>query len=634
MTIGDAQDLIHGTTQAINTLIERKGAKTALLVTQGTRDFYKIGRGNRPESYNLMFKRHTPLVSRQLTFEVEERLLADGSVRTELNKDQVKASCAELKAEGIEAVAVCFLHSYANPDHEKAVGEILAKELPDRYVSLSHEILREYREFERTSTTVVNAYIDPRMSGYVHSLEDRLKDYGFTGELSIMQSNGGVMTPDVAVQKPVTMMESGPVGGIVASAEIGRVLGFENVISFDMGGTTAKASLVREGQATMAEGYYVGGYASGDPVMTPVEVGAGADVSEPWMDGLQFNQLKIYEAGERNETLYKILRDNIRFPESSLGDMRSQIAACRLATRRLDELLDKFGSDTIHGALDQVFDESETKCRNVVSGIPDGVYEAESFHKDDGIDIGNPVRVHAKVTVKGSEMEIDLSGCSGARKAAVNSRTYAGARVAYKALTAPVEPVNEGSFRALNVIIPEGNIMMAEYPAHVHVEHGGPHRGGHHHQGARARHERQCAGRQVPGRLRHGNQGSQLCRGKPDLRATQARRGLSGLGAVGRQCRPCGRIPHAQTGRGRPYAGRDRPQFRPAGHRSAGPHRRRLGQRAGPGRRLGRPRPGRGCGLSPGRQQLVLNPDTFAVDAAATEKRRAELLESIQTAAE
>ncbi len=145
--------------------------------------------------------------------------------------------------------------------------------------------------------------------------------------------------------------------------------------------------------------------------------------------------------------------------------MRSQIAACRLATRRLEELFDKFGSDTIHGALDQVFDESETKCRNVVSGIPDGVYEAESFHKDDGIDIGNPVRVHAKVTVKGSEMEIDLSGCSGARKAAVNSRTYAGARVAYKALTAPVEPVNEGSFRALNVIIPEGNIMMAEYPA-------------------------------------------------------------------------------------------------------------------------------------------------------------------------
>jgi N-methylhydantoinase B len=193
--------------------------------------------------------------------------------------------------------------------------------------------------------------------------------------------------------------------------------------------------------------------------------GGGADVADPWMEGLQLDQLKIYEKGERNETLYKILRDNIRFPESSLGDMRSQMAACRLATRRLEELFEKFGKATIHGALDQVFDESEQKCRNVVTDIPDGIYEAESFLKDDGIDLGEPVRVHAKVTVKGSDMEIDLSGCSDERKAAVNSRTYAGARVAYKALTAPTEPVNEGSFRALDVIIPEGNIMMAQYPA-------------------------------------------------------------------------------------------------------------------------------------------------------------------------
>jgi len=193
--------------------------------------------------------------------------------------------------------------------------------------------------------------------------------------------------------------------------------------------------------------------------------GGGADVADPWMEGLQLNQLKIYEAGERNETLYKIIRDNIRFPESSLGDMRSQMAACRLATRRLEELFEKFGGDTINAALDQVFAESEQKCRNVVAGIPDGVYEAESFLTDDGIKIGEPVRVHAKVTVKGSDMEIDLSGCSDERKAAINSRTYAGARVAYKALTAPTEPVNEGSFRALDVIIPEGNIMMARFPA-------------------------------------------------------------------------------------------------------------------------------------------------------------------------
>ena len=193
--------------------------------------------------------------------------------------------------------------------------------------------------------------------------------------------------------------------------------------------------------------------------------GGGPDVADPWMEGLQFDQLKIYEAGERNETLYKLIHDNIRFPESSLGDMRSQIAACRLATRRLEELFGKFGPDIIHAALDRIFDETEQKCRNVVTGIADGVYEAEAFLTDDGIEIGEPIRIHAKVTVAGSDMTIDLSGCADARRAAINSRTLAGARVAYKSLTAPTEPVNEGSFRAVDVVIPEGNIMMAVYPA-------------------------------------------------------------------------------------------------------------------------------------------------------------------------
>lgn len=287
LSIIDAQDLIHGTTQAINTLIERKGANTALLVTKGTRDVYTIGRGNRPESYNLLFQRHRPLVPRRLTYEVDERILANGEVRDAINLDQVRQICRDIEKDNVEAVAVCFLHSYANPGHEQQVQTILKQELPGYYVSLSHAILREYREFERTSTTVVNAYIGPRMSGYVHQLESRLRDIGFSGDLSIMQSNGGVMSPEVAIEKPVTMMESGPVGGIIASAEIGRALGFNNVISFDMGGTTAKASLIRDSRATMAEGYYVGGYAKGDAVMAPVvdvvEVGAGGG-SIAWID--------------------------------------------------------------------------------------------------------------------------------------------------------------------------------------------------------------------------------------------------------------------------------------------------------------------------------------------------------------
>ena len=153
---------------------------------------------------------------------------------------------------------------------DEAPGEVVRRLLPRAYVSLSHRILREYREFERTSTTVVNAYIGPKVGGYVRSLKASLAETGFRGDLTIMQSNGGVMTPEVATERPVAMMESGPVGGIIASAQVGRALGLGNVISFDMGGTTAKASLIREGEPTLSPGYYVGGYASGHPVMVPV----------------------------------------------------------------------------------------------------------------------------------------------------------------------------------------------------------------------------------------------------------------------------------------------------------------------------------------------------------------------------
>ena len=193
--------------------------------------------------------------------------------------------------------------------------------------------------------------------------------------------------------------------------------------------------------------------------------GAGATVADPWLEGLQLDQLKIYEEGKLNETLYRVIKDNIRFPESSLGDMKSQMAACRLAARRMDELFDKYGKDTILAAISQIFDETEQKCRNVVAQLPDGTYEAEASIDDDGLIRDEEVPIRVKITIKGSDMTIDLSGCSAERKAAINSRTYAGARVAYKALTGPLDPVNEGSFRALKVVIPEGNIMMAKFPA-------------------------------------------------------------------------------------------------------------------------------------------------------------------------
>ena len=194
-------------------------------------------------------------------------------------------------------------------------------------------------------------------------------------------------------------------------------------------------------------------------------LGAGAFVLDPWFEGLQIDQLRIYEAGRLNKTLHAMIRDNIRYPEASLGDMRAQIASCRMAIKRLEELVERYSPETVEAAIEAIFGETEKRCRNIVSKIPDGVYEASSVYDDDSVKHGEPIQLHAKVTVSGGDMTIDLSGCSQQRVGGVNSRTLAGARVAYKALTEPDAPVNEGSFTALKAIIPEGNVMMAKYPA-------------------------------------------------------------------------------------------------------------------------------------------------------------------------
>ncbi len=270
---------VHGSTVAINTVIERTGARTALVVTRGTRDVYAIGRGNRPDAYDIWFTRPRPLVPRHLTFEVDERLGADGAVRIPFDEGQAARVVDAVASAGVEAVAVCFLHSWNNPAHEQRVGAMLRSALPGAYVTLSHEILREYGEYERTSTTVLNAYTGPRVSAYLDALDRRLRGAGFAGELLIMQSNGGVMAPAIARTLPVATLESGPVGGFIAAARTGARLGYANVIAFDMGGTTAKTNVVRDGDPQMAHGYHIGGYATGHPMALPVvdtvEVGAG-----------------------------------------------------------------------------------------------------------------------------------------------------------------------------------------------------------------------------------------------------------------------------------------------------------------------------------------------------------------------
>ena len=280
-------DFLHGTTIAINTVLERKGANTALITTKGFRDVYTMGRNNRPEAFNLEFRRPRPLVPRSLTWEVSARMMASGEIVAPLIDAEIEAIGGELLAAGVSSIAVCLLHSYANPAHEQRIGEVLGRTCPDLFISLSHDILREYREYERTSTTALNAYVGPRVRTYLDRLEGFLTERNFGGSIQIMRSNGGTMSLGQARVQPVTMMESGPVAGMIAAGRIADILGIEQCIGFDMGGTTAKASLITDGAPEVREDYYIGGYSRGQPMQIPVvdivEVGAGGG-SIAWTD--------------------------------------------------------------------------------------------------------------------------------------------------------------------------------------------------------------------------------------------------------------------------------------------------------------------------------------------------------------
>jgi N-methylhydantoinase A len=287
LNLADAEHFLHGSTIAINAVIQRRGARTGLIATGGFGDIYLIGRGNRPDAYNLLFEKAVPLVPRDLVAEVDERMNARGEILRPLDEDSVNKAIDLLVSRGVEAVAVVLLHAYRNPEHERRIRDAIAVRAPQLYVSLSHEVLREFREYERTSTTVLNAYLGPIVGRYVRDLGADLDDAGFKGNFLIMQSNGGTMSDDIALSKPVTMMESGPVAGVIASGRLGTALGMENVISFDMGGTTAKASLIENGETRIVTGYHIGGHETGHPMMLPVvdivEVGTGGG-SIAWID--------------------------------------------------------------------------------------------------------------------------------------------------------------------------------------------------------------------------------------------------------------------------------------------------------------------------------------------------------------
>ena len=276
----DAANLfLHGATIAINTLLERTGARTALVITGGFRDIYEIGRVNRPEAYNLFFHKHVPLVERALRFEIDERLNSAGEVLRPLIEEDLERVAKSLEAEKVEAVAILFLHSYRNPAHEIAAKRFFERRLPGRYVTASHELSQEYREFERASTVAANAYIGPRVKAYLAGIESHLQTHRFDGTFLVVQSTGGLYGAQQAQGECIRMLESGPAAGVIGTRALCKTIGLDRAIAFDMGGTTAKSGVILDGDVLMTSNSMIGGYNEGLPVQIPMidiqEVGTG-----------------------------------------------------------------------------------------------------------------------------------------------------------------------------------------------------------------------------------------------------------------------------------------------------------------------------------------------------------------------
>ncbi|MGG1535079.1 hydantoinase/oxoprolinase family protein [Brevibacillus agri] len=280
---------IHGSTVIINALTERKGVKTGLITTKGFRDVLEIARGNRPDLFNIRYDKPTPFVPRYLRQEVEERLSYRGEVVRPLDRDQVKQLVAFFRQQEVKAIAVAYLHAYVNPVHEQETVALIKELWPEVAVTASHEVTKEWREYERTNTAVLNSYVKPTAATYIDQLESKLKANGVDGINYIMQSNGGTTTFAQAKETPINMVESGPVAGVFGAAVLGELIGEKNLIAFDIGGTTAKCSLIDKGEVKVTTDYYIersersAGYPIKVPVVDIVEIGNGGG-SIAWID--------------------------------------------------------------------------------------------------------------------------------------------------------------------------------------------------------------------------------------------------------------------------------------------------------------------------------------------------------------
>jgi N-methylhydantoinase A len=337
----------HGTTLVINSLIQRKGAKTALVTSKGFRDILEIARGNRPDPFDLHYQRDEPLIPRELRFEVPERLDSKGEIVTPLDKVALKKLADEIKKLGIESVAIFFMNSYINPTHEENATEQLRELLPDTYITFSTDLTREWYEYERCSTVAANAYVGPQVSTYIRRLDNDFKREGFNGSLFMMGSNGGLLSAERTSRQAIGLVESGPIGGCIGASAYAEKLGFKNVVAFDMGGTTAKCALVENGRFSVNSVYYVNGYIKGFPIKSAVidivEVGSGGG-SIAWIDAQNRLHVGPQSAGStpgpvcygRGGTEPTITDANLLLgrlnPENFLGgEMRLDIGAAKRA---------------------------------------------------------------------------------------------------------------------------------------------------------------------------------------------------------------------------------------------------------------------------------------------------------------
>ena len=278
---GDLAEVLHGCTVATNAILELKGARTALLTTKGFRDILELRRIRVPRLYDPLYEKPAPLVPRHLRFEIDERLDHSGQVLRPLQLADVLAAVRRMKQLEVEAVAVCLLHSYANPGHERMVGDIIRHEMPEAYLSLSVDVLPQKREYERTSTTVINSYVGPPVKRYLDSMIRQLQGSGIPARLMVMQSSGGILDAASVLRKPANIVECGPAAGVIAAQHFSRIGDYGDLITLDMGGTTAKASIIEKGKPIEAEEYEVGG---GMSTSSPLVGGSGYTLKLPAID--------------------------------------------------------------------------------------------------------------------------------------------------------------------------------------------------------------------------------------------------------------------------------------------------------------------------------------------------------------